>query len=265
MAGRAARSRRSAVTGTGRPQRWRDSFGGVTENHVVDAGGIALAYRVWGTPAAPPLVLLHALAENGSAWDNVAPAFARHWRVFAPDLRGHGRSDWPGDYSAELMRADIVAFVDALALDRVDLIGHSLGGMVAYLLAAEHPDRISHLILEDVAAPLPRTAGVPARPDGQLGYDWEMVLAIRSEIDEPDPAWLGRLGLISAETLVLAGGPASHIAQDRVAEVARRIPRARIETIPAGHLIHHTEPAAFTEIALRFLHHGVPKMPIASR
>ena len=219
----------------------------------VEAGGIGLAYRASGPPSAAPLVLLHALGEDGGDWGNVAPAFARHWRVYAPDLRGHGRSDWPGEYSVELMRADVLGFLDALSLDRVDLIGHSLGGLVACLLAAEHPERLGRLILEDVAAPLPRKAGVPARPKGELPYDWEMVLAIRSQIDNPDPAWLEQLNLIRAETLVLGGGPDSHIPQDRVAELARRIPRSRIETIRAGHLIHDTEPAAFTEIALKFL------------
>jgi len=225
----------------------------MSELHSVEAGGIGQAYRTWGAPAAPPLVLLHALGEGGSDWGNVAPAFARDWRVYAPDLRGHGRSDWPGEYSAELMLADVLGFLDVLALDRVDLIGHSLGGMVAYLLAAEQPERLGHLILEDVAAPLTRTAGVPARPEGQLAYDWEMVLAIRCQVDNPNPAWLGRLSQITAQTLVLGGGPESHIPQDRVAELARRIPRACLETIPAGHLIHQTEPAAFTEAAIRFL------------
>jgi pimeloyl-ACP methyl ester carboxylesterase len=84
-----------------------------------------------------------------------------------------------------------------------------------------------------------------------------MVLAIRSQIDDPDPEWLGQLNQITAETLVLGGGPDSHIPEDRVAELARRIPGARIETIRAGHLIHHTEPAAFTEIALRFLQSAI--------
>lgn len=219
----------------------------------VETGGIGLAYQVWGSPGAAPMVLLHALGEDGADWGTVAPAFARHWRVYAPDLRGHGRSDWPGDYSLELMRADVLGFLDALALDRVDLIGHSLGGMVACLLAAVRPGRVRRLVLEDVAAPLPRKASVPARPGGQLPYDWEMVLTVRSQIDDPDPAWLGQLSQITAETLVLGGGPDSHIPQDRVAELARRIPGARIETIPAGHLVHHTEPAAFTEIVLRFL------------
>jgi 3-oxoadipate enol-lactonase len=223
------------------------------EHLRIEAGGIGLACRTWGAPSARPLVLLHALGEDGSDWSNVAPALARHWRVYAPDLRGHGRSDWPGQYSVGLMRADVLSFLDVLGLDRVDVIGHSLGGMVAYLLAAEHPERVRQLILEDVAAPLPRNPGVTVRPEGELPYDWEMVLAIRDQIDNPDPAWLEQLSQITARTLVLGGGPDSHIAQDRVAELARRIPRARVETIPAGHLIHHTEPAAFTDAALRFL------------
>jgi pimeloyl-ACP methyl ester carboxylesterase len=223
---------------------------------VVEAGEIRLAYQVWGSPAAPPLVLLHALAEGAADWDGVAPRFARHWRVYAPDLRGHGRSDWPGAYSVELMRADVLGFLDALELNRVDLIGHSMGGLVAYLLAGDHPQRVGRLILEDIAALLRREPSIPAKPDGVLPYDWEMVLAIRGQIDDPDPAWLEQLSKITAETLVIGGGPLSHIPQDRVAELARQIPGARLETIAAGHLIHDADPDAFTRAALTFLRPG---------
>lgn len=142
------------------------------DHRVIETGGVRLAYRVCGSPEAPPLVLLHALGEDSTDWDGVMPALARHRRVYALDLRGHGRSDRPGDYSLELMRADVLGVLDALALERVDLIGHSMGGVVAYLLAGRHPERVGRLILEDAPAPLPREPSVPTRPDGELPYDW---------------------------------------------------------------------------------------------
>jgi 3-oxoadipate enol-lactonase len=240
----------------------------MADHCVVEFGGVRLAYRVWGSPAAPPLVLLHALGEGAADWGGVAPAFARHWRVYAPDLRGHRSSSWPGCYSVETMEADVLGFLDALALDQVDLIGHSMGGLVAYLVAGDQPERVSRLILEDVAALLPRQRDIPARPAGELPYDWQMVLAIRRQIDDPDPAWLERLSRITAPTLVIAGGPQSTVPQDRVAELARLIPGARHETIPAGHLIHAAEPEAFTKTALTFLQPGEvtgrpPALPIS--
>jgi 3-oxoadipate enol-lactonase len=225
----------------------------VDDDCVIEAAGTRLAYRVWGSPGAPPLVLLHGLGEGAADWDGVAPAFARKCRVYAPDLRGHGRSGRPGDYSVELMEADALGFLDALELDRVDLIGHSMGGLVGYLLAGDHPERVGRLILEDVGALRPRERSALERPEGELPYDWEMVLAIRSQIDRPDPAWLARPGRITAQTLVIGGGPRSHVPQDWVAELARQIPGARMETIEAGHLIHVTEPEAFTRAALTFL------------
>jgi len=79
------------------------------------------------------------------------------------------------------------------------------------LLAEQYPQRIGRLVLEDVMAPRPRQAAVPGKPPGDLPYDWDMVLAVRRQIDAPDPAWLHRLGSITAPTLVIGGGPDSHI------------------------------------------------------
>ncbi|MYV46593.1 alpha/beta hydrolase [Streptomyces sp. SID2888] len=219
----------------------------------VDVGGIRLAYRISGPPDAPPLVLLHALGEDATDWEVVVPALARSRRVYALDLRGHGRSDWPGEYSLELMQTDVLRFLDALGLGPVDLIGHSMGGIVAYLLAENCPQRVSRLVLEDVSTPRPRERTTPTRPDGTLTFDWEMVLAVRRQIDVADPGWLERLGRITAKTLVLAGGPRSHVPQDGVAELARRIPGGRLVTVPVGHLIHQATPEAFTEAVSAFL------------
>jgi 3-oxoadipate enol-lactonase len=97
-----------------------------------DLGGVRLAYRTWGPAGAPPVVLLHALGEASADWAPVAEALAPAWRVYAPDLRGHGASDWPGTYTIEQLTADLAAFLDALGLDRVILGGHSLGAAPAY-------------------------------------------------------------------------------------------------------------------------------------
>ncbi|KMS73123.1 alpha/beta hydrolase [Streptomyces viridochromogenes] len=225
----------------------------MADHHVIDVGGVRLAYQVSGPPDAPPLVMLHALGEDATDWDSVAPVFARSRRVHALDLRGHGRSDWPGEYSLQLMRDDVLGFLDALALDRVDLVGHSMGGIVAYLLAEDHPHRVVRLVLEDVPIPRPREQSTPTRPDGKLTFDWEMVLAVRRQVDTPDAGWLERLDRITAKTLVVAGGPGSHVPQEGILELARRIPHGRVVTIPAGHLIHKSEPMAFTKTVLAFL------------
>ncbi|MFD4759804.1 alpha/beta fold hydrolase [Streptomyces sp. NPDC058439] len=102
-------------------------------------------------------------------------------------------------------------------------------------------------------APRPREPNTPTRPDGDLTFDWEMVLAVRRQIDQPDPRWLERLSQITAETLVVAGGPRSHVPQDGVAELARCIPVGHMVTIPVGHLIHHAAPEAFTKVVAAFL------------
>ncbi len=84
-----------------------------------------------------------------------------------------------------------------------------MGGAVALLLAEQRPQRIGRLVLEDVMAPRPREPAVPSKPPGDLPYDWDMVLAVRKQIDTPDPAWLHRLGSITAPTLVIGGGRAA--------------------------------------------------------
>ncbi len=111
----------------------------MVDQRAVNVGEVRLAHQTSSPPATPPLVALHALGADATDWESVVPALARSRRVFAPDFRGHGRSDWPGNYSLELMRADVLRFLDALGLGPVDLIGHSVGAIVAYLLAEGNP------------------------------------------------------------------------------------------------------------------------------
>lgn len=217
----------------------------------VAANGIELAVRVSGS--GPPLLLLHALGETSADWDVVLPTLEQSFTVYAVDLRGHGRSGRPGAYSLELMRDDVLALLDALGLPVVDVVGHSLGGFVAHLVAQHSPARVRRLVLEDVPAPLPREVVPPVRPPGDLDFDWDMVLAVRPQIDDPDPAWLEGLSRITADTLVVWGGPSSPVERDRVDKLVRRVPSASMTTVDAGHLVHATRPDEFLEVVLPFL------------
>ena len=212
-----------------------------------------LACLVSGPEGAPSIVLLHALGGRAADWDVVAGPLSAHRRVYAVDLRGHGDSEWPGEYSLELMRDDVLALLDSAGLDAVDLVGHSLGGVVAYLVAAARPQRVRRLVLEDVPIPRPRPVVEPERPEGELDFDWEMVLAVRRQLDDPDPAWFDDLARITAPTLVIWGGPQSPMSAERVGELAQRIEGAQLVTIDAGHLVHATRPAEFVAAVAAFL------------
>jgi 3-oxoadipate enol-lactonase len=198
-------------------------------------------------------VLLHALGEQSSDWTPVASALTPSWRVYAPDLRGHGASDWPGSYTIEQLTTDLAAFIDALDLDRVTLGGHSVGGPPAYLYAARHQDRVARLVLEEPAPPWPRARRSVDRTEGPLPFDWQ-VTALSNEFTDPRvSAWRDSLRHVRAPALLIAGGPASHIDQRQLTEMATLIPDCELVTIPAGHLVHAVRPAQFTAAVSGFL------------
>jgi pimeloyl-ACP methyl ester carboxylesterase len=220
----------------------------------VQAGAIRLAYRTWGPADAPPVVLLHALGEGSADWAPVAEALAPAWRVYAPDLRGHGVSDWAGSYTIEQLTADLAAFLDGLGLDRVVLGGHSLGAAPAYLYAARQPGRVARLILEDPPPPWPRAPRVVTPPPpGPLPFDWPVTALSNQFTDPPVSAWRDSLGDIQAPVLLVAGGPDSHVDQDQLAALATLIADCELVTIPAGHLVHAARPAEFTAVVTGFL------------
>ena len=224
----------------------------MAEVDLIQAGEVRLAYRESGPPSAAPVVLLHALGEDSGDWSEVALALSGSWHVYAVDLRGHGRSDWPGTYSLPLLRDDIVRFLDALGLREVTLIGHSLGGAVAYLLAMRYPERVLRMVLEDPAPPWPRVPPTPSRPAGSLSFDWA-VTTLSVEASDPPASSRAGLATITAPTLVVAGGPDSHVDQARLAEMTARMPGGQLVTIPAGHLVHATQPARFIAAVTAFL------------
>ena len=230
--------------------------------YTIKVNGVSLACRVSGPEDAQPVLLLHSRGTDGADWTQVAERLAtgaRARRVFAPDLRGHGRSEWlgdtPGAYAYEAMCDDVRELLGALGVGRAHVVGHSMGGIVAYLLAQRYPQAVRHLVLEDVPAPFPFDPPRPPtpRPDGELSFDWVMVRATDEQANAPDPVWWERMARITAPTLMVAGGTASHIPQDRVTALARRIPGARLVTLEAGHLVHENRPEEFLAVVEPFL------------
>ncbi len=111
----------------------------------------------------PPTLLLHGFTGSSATWDPHVARYKRRMNTIAVDLIGHGDSDAPADearYSIESCVEHLLAVLDHLAMDRVDLLGYSLGGRVALHLAVTAPDRIRSLILESsspgIADPIER-------------------------------------------------------------------------------------------------------------
>jgi pimeloyl-ACP methyl ester carboxylesterase len=105
----------------------------------------------------PVVVLLHGYAETSDSWAPLAAELVKSYTVVAPDLRGIGRSSRPaGGYDKKTQAADIRAVVTALGYDRVSVVSHDIGIMVAYAYAARYPDKVERLVVMD--APIPGIA-----------------------------------------------------------------------------------------------------------
>ncbi len=108
-------------------------------------------FTEWGSPGAPPVLLLHGTNQSSHSWDLVSLALASSYHVFALDQRGHGDSEWSRelDYSTVAMADDAIAFASDRELTRPIVIGHSMGGRVALLAALRETDFARALVLVD--------------------------------------------------------------------------------------------------------------------
>ena len=115
--------------------------------------GLRLLCRQWGAADAPPVVMLHGLRGFSGTWRALASELSRDYRLIAYDQRGRGESDWDAacNYYTDAYLADLEIIVDELALDRFALLGHSMGGTTSYVYAGRHPERLSALVIEDIA------------------------------------------------------------------------------------------------------------------
>jgi pimeloyl-ACP methyl ester carboxylesterase len=122
------------------------------KTETIATNGARIYVRIGG--AGPTVVLLHGYGETGDMWAPLAGRLSRDHTVIVPDLRGLGLSSRPpGGYDKKTQGEDAAGVLDALKIDKVDLVTHDIGNMVGYAFAAEHPERVKKFVIID--APLP--------------------------------------------------------------------------------------------------------------
>ena len=144
-------------------------------SHIYISQRLRLHYVAWGDAAAPPLLLVHGLRDHCRSWDQTARALAQDWHVLAPDLRGHGDSEWATDgyYSMSVLVYDLAQLIHQLKLQPVTIVGHSLGGSISLRYTGLYPDAVRKLVVVEGMALGPEHIGrLHAASMAQRVRDW---------------------------------------------------------------------------------------------
>jgi pimeloyl-ACP methyl ester carboxylesterase len=118
--------------------------------------GVKLHYLDHGTEGKPPLLCIHGMTGNAHNFDALAPRLSSSYQVMSLDVRGRGDSGWTAstEYTPQNYVADLAGLLDYLKIERVTLIGTSMGGMISILFAGGYPQRVAKLILNDIGPDL---------------------------------------------------------------------------------------------------------------
>lgn len=144
-------------------------------SHFFVSQRLRLHYVDWGNHDAPTLVLVHGGRDHARTWDWVARELRRDWHVVAPDLRGHGDSSWAigGMYAIADFVLDLANLIDALQVDRLRLVGHSLGGAVSLMYTGVFRERVAELVaIEGLGPPPQLLARLGDRKPWERMYEW---------------------------------------------------------------------------------------------
>ncbi|MFF5423529.1 MULTISPECIES: alpha/beta fold hydrolase [unclassified Streptomyces] len=246
---------------------------------ALTVAGRRLSFLDFGGPGRP-LLALHGHFGEGRTFTRLARELGGAWRVIAPDQRGHGRSDRPADFSRTGYVEDAAAVLDHLGIGGAVVLGHSLGGVNAYQLAARSPALVDALIVEDIGAVVdddlsfslswPRRAptradllaalgpaadylgdAVREHPDGWgLAFDpKDMTASQRNLNGDHWSDWLAG----DCPALLVRGTRSTVLTAAHAKDMAARRPRTRLVELPAGHTVHETVPAEFASVVREFL------------
>jgi pimeloyl-ACP methyl ester carboxylesterase len=151
----------------------------VVDERRIESEGVGLHLELEGPEDAAPVVFLHGVGSSGMTWEWLPDELTRSRRIVRVDLRGHGRSDdAPGTYVLSRYGADVVAVLRSVASRPVVVVGNSLGGVIAWWLAQNHPDLVTAALLEDP----PLFAG--ETPEAEAGRFRDVFHAVKAVILE---------------------------------------------------------------------------------
>jgi esterase len=233
---------------------------------------LSLYHRDLGGAGEPALVLLHGLLGSSRNWQTAGRELAARRRVFALDLRNHGLSPHAAEMAYESMVADVLAWLDSHATGPVELVGHSMGGKVAMLLACRHPGRVARLVVVDIApkayqwperlrefaamnaldlASLRSRADAESRMEAQVP-GWAERKFLTTNLERTEEGWKWQIGLseITAALPELEQNPI--VADDRYAGPALFISGEKSRyVLPSdrGLILEHFPAARFEVIA----------------
>jgi lipase len=236
---------------------------------------VRLHVHEWGPPKAPVLLCLHGVTGHGIRFRRLSTRLQGR-RLLAPDLRGHGLSDWEPPWDLVHYLGDVLETMDALGLDRVDVAGHSFGGRLALELAAEHPERVDRLVLLDPAVWVPPPIAFERADRMRIDEAFASVdeaIQVRlaenpharpSYVEEELPEYLRRsedgrlrfgysrsavvaaygemakpppLERVRARTLLIRGVVSDVVPEPIVDVVRERLVDCEIVTVPGGHMV----------------------------
>lgn len=236
------------------------------------AGGRLLAHRSLGS--GPPLVLIHGLSGSGRWWNRNLHELAREHRVYTVDLAGFGASRRCGPFRLEKAVAQLVDWMDAADIARASLVGHSLGGLIALMAAAQRPERVDRLVLVD-AAVLAFDPGLRNRVQGVAKairfISPEIVPLMVSDALRCGPFAFADatrdlllaelpdyLATIEAPALVIWGEHDTVVPRTVGEALVERLPNARLAVIAgASHNPMWDRPDAFNQLVLDFLRENI--------
>ncbi len=229
----------------------------------------------------PPVVVLHGLFGSGRNWMTVSRRLADRYRVLAPDLRNHGTSPWSPVHTYEAMADDVVAVLEERSMGPAALVGHSMGGKAAMLVALRRPDLVDRLVVVDVA-PVVYESGLGAYARAMAVADLDGVTrraevdaqlqstvperAVRAfllqnlVLDGDDPRWRVNLSVLEAAmstisgfpavgqgtsnegpALFVAGGRSDYVRREHADAVLALFPRAQVTVVPEAGHWVHAE------------------------